>query len=216
MKTRDIALPALLALLPLPACSTGAAEADERDFNLGGFREIQASAGVDVTLKQGAFAVNAENTRGDLDNLLLEVRGDTLVIGRKTSNFGWLTWSNDDFNVTVTAPEIIAIRASSGSDFEASNYNFRDLDVQSSSGADIDLAGVCTALTVDISSGADFNGEDLKCETVTVEASSGADADVFATRSASGDASSGADITVHGNPATIDKDTSSGGSVRAS
>jgi hypothetical protein len=70
-------------------------------------------------------------------------------------------------------------------------------------------------LRVDISSGADFDGEALKCETASIDASSGADADAFATRSANGDASSGANITFHGKPAEFTKDTSSGGSVRA-
>jgi hypothetical protein len=48
---------------------------------------------------------------------------------------------------------------------------------------------------------------------VTVSASSGADVDAFATGAATAKASSGADVTIAGNPATQDGSKSSGGSV---
>jgi hypothetical protein len=70
-------------------------------------------------------------------------------------------------------------------------------------------------LRVEIASGASFDGEGLKCETANVDASSGAHAEAFAARSADGNASSGANVTFHGNPAILEKDSSSGGSVSA-
>jgi len=48
-----------------------------------------------------------------------------------------------------------------------------------------------------------------------VEASSGASVDAFASQLADGEASSGANVTFHGQPKQVREDTSSGGSVRA-
>ena len=188
--------------------------ATERDFNYTGFDKVDASAGVTVIMKQGPYAVHARSTNGDLSRLVLEVRGDTLVAGRNHRGFNWFN-NGPDYTITVSAPDYRGVSASSGSEVDGSNLQLRDLRVHVSSGADVDLAGTCGVLTVSVSSGADFDGERLQCETAAVDASSGADADAFASRTAAGDASSGADITFHGRPASVSKDTSSGGSVRA-
>jgi hypothetical protein len=184
-----------------------------RDYALSGFSKVDASAGVTVVLRQGPYAVHAQSTRGDLSELVLEVRGDTLYAGRESNWFDWGRRPN--YLITVSAPDYQGIGASSGSEVDGQGLSLRNLKVDVSSGADVDLTGSCTDLRVDVSSGADFDGSRLQCETASVGASSGADADAFATRTAKGDASSGADITFHGRPAAISQDTSSGGSVHA-
>ena len=221
-------LPKVLASLPLaalasacviytgddPSSSAASRGPDQaRDYALSGFSKVDASAGVSVILSQGPYAVHAQSRRGDLSNLKLEVRGDTLVVGRHQE---WLNWGRKpNYTITVSAPDYQGLGASSGSEVDGQGLSLRNLRVEVSSGAAVDLAGSCTDLRVDVSSGADFDGSKLQCETASVGASSGADADAFATRTASGDASSGADITFHGRPASISKDTSSGGSVHA-
>ena len=221
-------LPKILLALPLaalasacviytgddPSSSAAARGPDQsRDYALAGFSKVDASAGVSVILSQGPYAVHAQSTRGDLSNLKLEVHGDTLVVGRQQE---WLNWGRKpQYTVTVSAPDYQGVGASSGSDVDGKALSLRNLSVHVSSGADVDLTGSCTDLHVDVSSGADFDGSKLQCQTASVGASSGADADAFATQTASGDASSGADITFHGRPASISKDTSSGGSVHA-
>jgi hypothetical protein len=115
----------------------------------------------------------------------------------------------------VTAPTYTELQASSGSDLKGEGLSLADLKASVSSGADMMVSGTCKQLDVDASSGADFKGDDLKCETVQASASSGADAVVFASMSARGHASSGADIKVLGHPSALDRDESSGGSVKA-
>jgi hypothetical protein len=56
----------------------------------------------------------------------------------------------------------------------------------------------------------------MKCQTADVRASGGADAIAFASTSVKAHASSGADILVRGNPASVDKKSSGGGSVKTS
>ena len=186
--------------------------ADSKTYNLSGFDRVDVSAGIEVTFSQGPFSVKVDEPDGNFDRLIVEVRGNTLKIGRRNN---WLDWRGVDYSATVSAPNLTAIDASSGSAFEGHNLSLRDLKVDVSSGANVEVSGSCAGLRVDVSSGADFEGEAMKCETASVDASSGADADAFATRSASGNASSGGNVTFHGKPVEFIKDTSSGGSVRA-
>jgi hypothetical protein len=186
--------------------------ADSKTYNLSGFDRVDVSAGIDVTFSQGPFSVKVDDPNGNFERLIVEVRGNTLKIGRRNN---WFDWRGVDYSATVSAPNLTGVDASSGSAFEGHNLSLRDLKVDVSSGASIELSGNCAGLRVDVSSGADFEGEALKCETASVDASSGADVDAFATRTASGNASSGASVTFHGRPPEIVKDTSSGGSVRA-
>lgn len=191
------------------------ASAETRSYNdLSGFSEISSSAGVKVVLKQGPFSVMAENADGKFDKLRIEKSGSRLEIGRKHEFFDW--GPGPRYTVTVSAPDISGINASSGSNLDGRGISFRNIEVHVSSGANVNLDGQCGALEVHVSSGADFRGEGLKCESASVHASSGALAHAFATKVAKGDASSGGDVIFHGNPASFEKDTSSGGRVKSS
>jgi hypothetical protein len=106
------------------------------------------------------------------------------------------------------------VDASSSSKVNATDLKLTAVDVSASSSGGIKLSGACKQLEVSVSSSADFKGGDLKCETVTAKANSSGDADVWASIEARGVASSSGDVTVHGQPATFNKETSSSGSVR--
>lgn len=204
---------AISAVAFVAAFAIGAATAETKSYNLTGFDRIEVSAGLDVVLKQGPHDVKVEQADGKFDQIDVYVRGDTLRISRE-GHSGW--WGKSRrYLVTVTAPDIRAIEASSGSDVEGRNLSLKDLRVHVSSGADVELSGSCNELKVSVSSGSDFDGEELACDTVRASASSGADAVAMARSLATGDASSGGDITFHGKPASFEKSTSSGGSVRS-
>jgi hypothetical protein len=205
------------AIIPAAALAAAAAIvlpawADTKSYNLSNFDSVDVSAGIEVTLIQGPFSVKVDSPQGNFDKIVVEVRGNTLKLGRKNTNwFG----RGDDFHVTVSAPNYTGVNASSGSQVEGGGLSVKNLEIGVSSGAQVELAGACSDLSVAVSSGAHFDGEDLKCETARVDASSGARAEAYATRSANGDASSGANVTFHGKPSQFDKDTSSGGSVKS-
>ncbi|MEZ5936690.1 MAG: head GIN domain-containing protein [Hyphomonadaceae bacterium] len=204
--------PIILAGAALAAVSMcGAAFAETRSFPATGFKSVSASSGVDVVLKQGPFSISAEGDSKALDRLRVERKGDTLSVWRKSSN--WFQMSGGKVTVTVTAPALSKISASSGADIEGDGFRFDALDISVSSGADIELSGTCTDLDVGVSSGSDFDGERLTCRSVSVDVSSGGDASVFASASVKAEASSGGDVTVYGNPAEVSRDTSSGGHI---
>jgi hypothetical protein len=211
MRHSLLLIPAAAVAL-VTAAAVYPAFADTKSYNLSNFEKVSVSAGIEVDLVQGPYSVKVDAPNNNFDNLVIEVRGDTLRIGRR--NTGWFT-TGPEYHVTVSAPSYTAFSVSSGAHVEGGGLSLKAVKIDVSSGAHLELGGACSNLTIEVSSGAHFNGEDLKCETASVDASSGAHADAFASQSADGDASSGAQINFHGKPASFDKDTSSGGSVRS-
>lgn len=193
---------------------TGTPYAESLRSTYTGFEQVDSSAGVEVIVAQGNFDVTAMSpSNSKMENLIVEVRGNTLHVSRKQKAIGW--GDNARYRVNVSAPSYTGFGASSGSSITGANLQLADVDVDISSGATISLSGACKTLHGNASSGAHFSGQDFKCETATIDASSGASARAFATLSASGDASSGASVNFSGSPATLNRDESSGGSVSA-
>lgn len=204
----QLACTALAAILLAPA-----ALAETKTYNLSGFSGISVSASNNVVLKQGPYSVVAEST-GDFDGLRIEKDGDTLEVGREP-DFKWWPGRNPRITVTVTAPDISRIHVSSSADVTTAGYSFKDVDVDVTSSGNVRLAGTCAALQLRVTSSGDFKGQDLHCETANARVSSSGDADVYATRRASGRASSSGDIRIHGQPPEVEKETSSSGSVKS-
>lgn len=205
---------ALIAPLALGACSfsydsdSGATET--KTYPLSDFDSVEVEAGVEVILKQGAFAIEAMSHRGDLSKLSMDVSGTKLRIGRRG---GWDMGMMARYTVTVTAPSYVGVDASSGSSVDGGDLKLGEIQVDASSGGNIELSGVCTTMKAEVASGGRIDAEDLKCERVEAKASSGGRADLWASASAKGEASSGGNIDIGGSPPERSKDVSSGGSV---
>lgn len=214
-----IVLPAVFAVA-LGGCVVGGGfdgkpYSESQRHTYAGFDKVDVSAGVEVVLAQGPFDVKAETTEGEgFDTLIVEVEGDTLRVTRKQMtmlDFG----GGPRYRVTVSAPAYSDFEVSSGASLHGKGLQLQDVSVDVTSGASVSLEGACTSLDLDMSSGASFNGENLRCDAARVEASSGASAHAWASKRARGEASSGASVSFSGNPAELERDTSSGGSVSA-
>ena len=236
MSKSSLLVPAgLLAVAAIGAvCLAQPARADTKSYDLSGFSEVASSAGVDVVVKQGPFAIVATGNKDDISRLAIRLEGSKLIVTHK-STMSWFSHTERNV-VTVTAPMFVGFAASSGSDIDARGLNLNDLRIAASGGADVNadgltvkglnvivsggadvkLAGSCTGLTVVASGGADYKGGEMKCQTADARASGGSDVDAWASASAKGHASSGADIRFRGNPASVDKESSGGGSVKSS
>ena len=212
----------------------GLASAETRAYDVGAFTAIDVSAGIEVVFESGpAQSISVENKKGDFSDIDVLVRGDTLVLKRQKRNWGW-NQRRLAYSVTVTAPQISGLEASSGSDVAGTGMTGDEIRIEVSSGADVSVAsinggtvsietssgsdatvsGVCRTVKAEASSGSDLSARDLICEYGEADASSGSDISLHATTSLNADASSGADIDVYGGPTDVTTDKSSGGSVR--
>lgn len=210
----------------------GLAHAETRTFDVGSFTNIDISAGLDLEFQEGASqSVTVENTKGDFSDIEVLVRGDTLVLKRK-KNMNW-GQRRQRYGISVSAPMISGLEASSGSDVSGSGMSGEAISIDVSSGADVSVTGVnggtvtidtssgsdatvsgsCVTVRADASSGSDLEARDLICQNGEADASSGSDIAIHVTGSVRADASSGGDVDVYGGPTDVTTDKSSGGSV---
>lgn len=190
-----------------------AAWADTKAFDLKGFEGVSVSSGIDATVTVGPdFSILADGAPRDLERLKVEVRGDTLNIGRDWKRTRGMR--NGKVKFTVTLPQLDLLDVSSGASIEAKGVRADTFTIDASSGGFMRVEGTCERIVVDVSSGGNVEAEELVCRTAVVDASSGGAAEVFASEEVSGDASSGGSVRISGSPPRVSKDTSSGGSVR--
>ena len=211
------------------------ANAETKAYDLGSFSKLDVSAGVTVVFEESETqSITAENKNGNFDKLILTVKGDKLVVSRKSS--GWFGGKAPDYTVTVSAPAVSAISASSGSRVDASGIVGSSVNVKVSSGANVDAAnieagnislavssgsnldvyGTCGSASLSSSSGASLDADELVCGAVSASASSGASITGHATQIVNGSASSGASIKIIGGATDVEVSKSSGGSVKVS
>lgn len=210
----------------------GAASAETRTYDVGSFSSIDISAGLDLNFEAGsAQSITVENTKGDFSDIKVVVKDDTLILKRAKNNWGW--GKKQRYIITVTAPVVSGLEASSGSDVSGSGMSGNEVRIEVSSGSDVNLSevdggtvrietssgsdatvsGTCVTVRAESSSGSDIDARELICQNGEADASSGSDITLHATRSLRADASSGADIEVYGGPTDVVTDKSSGGDV---
>lgn len=201
-------------LVPLVAAvSLGIAQAETKTFDLSGFTSVRASAGVDVNVTVGEdFSVSVE-TQGDIEHAYVELSGETLVLSRERKRgMGW--GRGGKFTYTVTMPSFDGGTSTSGADLNVEGIEAGDLELTTSSGAEISASGTCGSLTAKSSSGSNLRAFGVECETVTARASSGSNIETTATQEIDAKVSSGGNIDVRGNPDRRNVKESSGGNVK--
>ncbi len=199
---------------------------DLRDFT-----RIKACCGFEVELMEGDFEVRVEAESNLLEYVKTEVNGSELSLGwKQNTNIN----TNETVRIFISLPKLQGLDGSSGCDFsgksvfygedlnlEASSaatialeFEGEEVEASASSGARISLAGKGREIDADASSGSAVEASGFLTEDARADASSGARVEVSASRKLRADASSGARVRYGGNPADMDTDASSGGSVR--
>lgn len=193
------------------------------------FEIINVKQGINLYLTQGnPTKISVEADENIIDLLITEINNNELnIYFEKNVNQAKAR------NVYLTTETISKIKASSGASVNSENTlqsasleldsssgstmkirtTANDIKSESSSGSSIKLYGKCNTFAANSSSGSTINAQELKTVNAKTEASSGASIDVNVTGKLMAKASSGADIDYEGSPETIDKKTSSGGSV---
>jgi hypothetical protein len=191
------------------------------------FTSVHASEGIDVFVTQNdAFKISVEADENIIDLIGTDVKNGRLKI-HAIENIGRATKK-----VYVSLPDVTALESSSGADLIAQNLieserieldassgseiqvelSAREVTADASSGADIKVSGTTQVLYADASSGSDIRAKNLFTKQCTADASSGADISVNVSESLIADASSGADISYTGD-ATVQTKKSVSGSV---
>lgn len=200
--------------LSLSTLAIAASAETNRDFDFTGFDEIVVSAGnnVDITVAN-KFSITATADKEDhLDRLDIKQKGDRLYISTKKSK----SWRSGRYSteVSVTLPSLNGLHVSSGAKADASGIESDDLELTVSSGAVLKADGTCDFVKANSSSGASMSAKGLSCKEGDLGASSGSGMKISISDSVEASASSGAGISVYGEPRSKDINSSSGGRVR--
>lgn len=183
----------MLGVVALTACGTvGSGDVVTEDRAVGSFDSLDISEGIEVELTVDPGAAPSVVLHFDdnlLDQVVTELRGDTLVIEFE----GMLSIVGGDRWVEVVADSLESIEVSGGSDLRGSG-TVDGYELRVSGGSDVDLG-------------------DLEARSVDIDVSGGSDVRVYASDSIEGEASGGSDVMVLGDPARSRVDTSGGSDV---
>ncbi len=213
-----------------------ASDTETRD--LSSFSGISVAAGIEATLVQGdENSIEITVSGIELDKITTDISRGVLKVSVNNKNKWWKNLgigSRRDVDVVITyKSELDYISSSSGSSVHAAhtinasnlelktssganmelNLDVNDLEADLSSGSTMDLSGDATYSEIDLSSGSTYRGFNLKSKNVNVDGSSGSSAKVNVSHSLTADVSSGASVKYSGSPTDRDIDKSSGGSV---
>lgn len=218
----------LLSLVSAPS------EAQQRETRpVEGFDAVEVGGGIDLEVRLGREYLVEVESEGDPAEIVTELRDRTLVVRRERS-WSFFAWNDDDAAVHVTLPQLVALRASGGSDARAQgtfagdklevaasggsdvtiDVGVEELEATASGGSDLRLSGSARSARVHSSGGSDVNAGELTAEEADVHSSGGSDLTIAVRSKIVGNASGGSDILYSGQPQTVDVDSSGGSDVR--
>jgi hypothetical protein len=202
---------------------------EERHLNES-FDKVKGSAGLDVYLTEGS----ENKVVVEADENLLDIIETNVINGKLTIRANKNIGRSKAKKVHVTYEKLVSIEASSGADVIGNSVIISEtLNLDSSSGADLEVEVMSKNLYAETSSGADIvvsgktmkftakasSGSDLKAKKLNAidcnaRASSGADITVNVKDRLDAKASSGGDVRYYGNPEAVSKEGGSSGSIR--
>ena len=211
---------------------TGLAVAQREERSLSSFNKIRVGQAVELELIKGTTEKAVVEISGsiDLDEVITEVRGETLKIGIDRDRIR----GSIDVRVILTYKSLRGISISSAADVYARetingddffvdvssagsgelDLNVSSLELEASSAGSIEISGKSKYLNVSVSSAGSIRAYDLDTEEADVRASSAGSVKISVSKQIDARASSGGSIRYKGNPDKEYTNSSSGGSVR--
>ena len=202
------------------------------------FRAVEVANGIELRLAAGPtqLVTASADTPENQARIKTDVRDGVLRITfERDKSEGWGRKNHvRNLRVSVTAPPLISLEASSGAGIQVvgpyatdklrldlssggslkGEFAVNTLKAQLSSGGTATVTGKIQRLDVQTSSGGTFRGDGLQTAACDASASSGGSIAVAVQETLTAEASSGGDVRYSGSP-QVTKHTSSGGSVKS-
>jgi hypothetical protein len=196
----------------------------------GDFKSVEVSNAINLLIEQAdKKEVIVEADDNLQSHITTKVENGVLIVACDYNSF----INIESKKVTVRMPIIEALRASSASSItsintlkgenislrasSAANINVKikadNITSKSSSASTISMEGMALSLETIASSGSTINANELLANEVTAKSSSGSSIQVHPIVSLKAKASSGSSIEYNNTPQTIEKQSSSGGSI---
>jgi Putative auto-transporter adhesin, head GIN domain len=182
------------------------------------FDSVHVASGIRATVEIGARKpVHLEADKDVLDSVETRVEEGTLHVGFKPHS-RWRMWNTGEVTVSIQTPELhavagsggalvratftrstnSAISSSAGSEVHVRGVDAKELAVQGSGGAIVDVGGRADQLSLQLSGGSRFDARRLETKNVEVKGSGGSVAELRASEKVSGSLSGGSEMHVRG------------------
>lgn len=169
---------------------------------LTGIKVAQSSRGDVSGINAASFDARASSAstltlagRADSAEVSASSSGEIEAVGFEAGALDVSASSSGEVTTSTNGTGTVSVSASSSGEVSLRSAQAASFEVSASSGGEVELSGACASIDISASSGGDVDASKLQCEVATARASSGADVDAFASVSASGNASSGGDVT---------------------
>ncbi|TYA53900.1 DUF2807 domain-containing protein [Formosa maritima] len=196
----------------------------------GSFSSIKVSRGIDLYLTQSdteSLSVEADENLQEI--ITTNIENDVLIItaseniGRSTSKKVMLSFNHISAIKATSGSDVVSnntirvsdleLNSTSGSDIELT-LDAESVNCHSTSGSDIELKGKTNNFIAEATSGSSIKAEDLMTFNAQVKATSGANIRVNTSKKLTAKASSGGDIRYSGNPEIIKTSDGVSGSIK--
>ena len=134
---------------------------------VGYFSKVEAYGSADVKFVQGKRSgVRIVGAKYLVDNLVVEQKGETLVLTNKGTGIPFFSASSDDLTVYVTSPDLTDVTMKGSGDFEMDgNLDTDNLNVTLVGSGDADIHSVvCDNVKFDVRGSGDLNAESIECK----------------------------------------------------
>lgn len=220
---RAIAIALLAAAVAAAGCGQdredGGGPTVERDFPVGGFERIEVAGPYEVEVRTGSNpSVHASGPEKDIERLVVEVRGDRLLIHPRKDRrmFNWA--SHDGIRIAVTVPQLrgaaiagsggISIDRVTGPSFKGEIAGSGNLEVEAAEvesiqlsiagSGDINAAGKARNAEYNIAGSGDIDAEKLIAETAKVSIAGSGNVTAHATATAEINSLGSGDVALSG------------------
>lgn len=177
----------------------------KEDRSLDTFTKIRIKGAIELYLVAGQDQkVTVETAENRMEDVETYVRGDTLIIDMDMNDHDRY-WRNVDVEVSISMQMLEGVEVMGAVDADIKGVDSDKLEIEIKGAAELEIAGKCGELQLDVKGAGDISARDLKCEDVSVDVKGAGNAEVFATNSVDADVAGVASIEVYGKPKSVHK-----------
>ena len=158
-------------------CCTSPTWAESETREVDEFEEVSFALPFDVEfVASDELFVTLEGDEDTIEEIITEVKGDTLRISKESK---WFDWSDEEVHVTVGYNKLSAISMSGSGDGFAEYIEADDMNIRIAGSASLEIDKlVCNDLAISISGSGDVNLNELEADSMGTKIAGSGDVDV--------------------------------------
>lgn len=199
---------AALATVPVTAMAHGKGSKNHIDetHDVSGFDKLEIGGVYELTVKVGKeFSVRTSGHEKEVEDMKINVDGDTLVVGHKKKMMRNFKGSKNGIQIDITMPALNSIAIGGVAEGDISGIDADRLEVQIGGVGGLEFSGKCKTLEIEVGGVGEVDARDLKCESADVQLAGVGEIDVYARHSIDVQTAGVGEVNVYGKPKHVEK-----------